>query len=560
MKNKFKILIASYNNEEWVEYNLASVLNQTYDNYEVIYVDDCSTDNTYNKVLSIVGDNPQFRVIKREVNMGGTFNHISFFDELENEDILLLLDGDDWLFDETVLEKLNDFYNTKNCWMTYGKLYSYDGKSDSVTEAYPQNTEHSTFIHKNLLYRQDVWRASHLRTFKGFLVKSIDKSDFISKIDGKLFWHAGDLALAFPCMEMCDTEKIGVVNFPTYVYNASPKNQTRTIERENVDNTKYEIEIRNKKKYKRGSFGEKLPQLCGFNKDYYHEYNTIPTKFSWVYEQSDGDFDMVLLCDPAILDYLEGKIQITKKVPIVARVIEQREYFQRRIYNAIIKNYHKFDAVLTYDRELLKIIPNAMFLPATQVTQFNMLPNPAGYTPYKSDMFSDYELPPTAFQMYKKSKLVCSILSNKSFLPGQVKRLKFIKSIEGKLDLYGRGIREIPSKLDAIKDYMFSVAIENSPADDNGFSEKIIDCFLTGTIPIYHGCSYIHEFFDIRGILMFDTEEELKDIIDNLSEEKYYSMLKYAENNYKKCFEYPLDNDMLYDMYYKKIIENGTSL
>ena len=180
-RNKFKILIASYNNEDWVEYNLASVLNQTYDNYEVIYVDDCSQDNTFEKVKEIVGDNKKFTIIKNELNLGGTYNHTRFFDSIEDDEILVLIDGDDWFFDDHVLDKLNSFYNEKNVWMTYGKFYSWDG--ENATEAYPQNSEFSNFVHDNKLYRLDTWRSSHLRTYKGFLVKSIDKKDFISNID-----------------------------------------------------------------------------------------------------------------------------------------------------------------------------------------------------------------------------------------------------------------------------------------------------------------------------------------------------------------------------------------
>ena len=45
-KNKFVIITPSYNNEEWVEPNLASMLNQTYTNWRTIYINDCSTDNT----------------------------------------------------------------------------------------------------------------------------------------------------------------------------------------------------------------------------------------------------------------------------------------------------------------------------------------------------------------------------------------------------------------------------------------------------------------------------------------------------------------------------------
>jgi hypothetical protein len=107
---------------------------------------------------------------------------------------------------------------------------------------------------------------------------------------------------------------------------------------------------------------------------------------------------------------------------------------------------------------------------------------------------------------------------------------------------------------------MFSVAIENISCDDNYFSEKIIDCFLTGTIPIYHGCIHIAEFFDDRGILSFQTQDELDAIIDSLSPEKYESMLEYAKINFDKCFEWALDNDMAYEKYYKQIILNGTSL
>ena len=53
-QNKFKIVIPSYNNEQWVEPNMASILNQTYTNYDVLYINDASTDNTINKVNEIV--------------------------------------------------------------------------------------------------------------------------------------------------------------------------------------------------------------------------------------------------------------------------------------------------------------------------------------------------------------------------------------------------------------------------------------------------------------------------------------------------------------------------
>ena len=53
-KNKFKIVIPSYNNEQWVEPNVASILNQTYTNYDVLYINDASTDNTLTLVNELV--------------------------------------------------------------------------------------------------------------------------------------------------------------------------------------------------------------------------------------------------------------------------------------------------------------------------------------------------------------------------------------------------------------------------------------------------------------------------------------------------------------------------
>jgi len=560
-KNKFKIIVPSFNNQEWVEYNLASILNQTYTEYEVLYVDDASTDSTYEKVKEIVGELPNWNIIKNVENKGAAYNYVEFVDGFVNDnDILIHLDGDDWLHDDTVLEQLNNFYNERNCWMSYGGFVCWDG-GDTPTLPYPQSTAYPDFVHTHKLYRKDEWRASHLRTFRGFLFKAIQKNDLRSLIDNEYYWHASDLSWQYPALEMCPKDKIGVVDFYTAVYNHTPKNQVRTHEREDKSNAKYEAEIRNRKRYKEGLSGEKLPQVNVFNSDYYFEYNNIPTKFTYCYQQVDGEFDMTVLCDPAIMEYLEGRIKINRKVPIVARLFEQRDYFHKNIYNAILENYDKFDAVLTFDRELLARIPNAVFLPPTEVTQFNRLPNPHNHPPYKSPLFDTYELPEDAFQVYPKSKLVSAIVSSKAFLPGHVKRLEFIKAVRDKIDLFGRGMgKELPSKLDGLREYMFSIAIENISCDDNYFSEKIIDCFLTGTVPIYHGCVHIHEFFDKRGILSFNTQEELDKILDELTQEKYESMLEYVKINYDTCFNWPLNNDMLYENYYKKIIQDGTTL
>jgi glycosyltransferase involved in cell wall biosynthesis len=73
--NIFKIIIPSFNNEDWVEYNIASILNQTYSNYEVLYISDSSTDSTYTKVLDIVKNLDNWTVIKNKTNKGALYNY-----------------------------------------------------------------------------------------------------------------------------------------------------------------------------------------------------------------------------------------------------------------------------------------------------------------------------------------------------------------------------------------------------------------------------------------------------------------------------------------------------
>jgi glycosyltransferase involved in cell wall biosynthesis len=225
-------------------------LNQTYKNYEVYFVDDESTDNTFSKVTRLTDGDTRFKIIRNAKNMGGTYNHLhhSTLELKDDNTIICLLDGDDWLYDITVLEKLNEFYNRFDVWMTYGGMIVYT--DNGLVEANPQNSHYPDEVHMNKSYRQDVWRASHLRTYRAYLWKSVDTNDMRELENKNYYSHAGDLALQFPCLEMCPKEKIGVVPFQTYVYNATQKNTIRTSQRQ-MDSRHWDIEneIRNRKPY-----------------------------------------------------------------------------------------------------------------------------------------------------------------------------------------------------------------------------------------------------------------------------------------------------------------------
>jgi len=543
-QNKFRILIASYNNEDWVEYNIASVLNQTYENYHVTYIDDFSQDNTFEKVKALVGNSSKFTLIKNESNLGGSYNHIRFFNSFDDDDVIVLLDGDDWFFDDHVLENLNNAYNEKDLWMTYGKFYVYNG-TEHVSEADPQNSPYPEFIHKHKLYRKDIWRASHLRTYKSFLIKKVDQDDYISKINGKLFWHAADLSLAFPCLEMCPQEKIGVVDFPTYIYNASPKSQERTKQREISDNNKYEIEIRNKKRYKEGLSGEKLPNINVIGD--FRERNSIAKSCSYVYNAPDYiDYEATIIQDMDCIKYINREFNITKG-KIIADIHEPPHLFeQKQVYDKVYENAHMFDLILTYDNKLLQL-SNAKFR------------NGGGECVLNKNVHS-LEYPNIAnenlYNIYAKKDLISIITSNKTFTEGHRFRVKCVNHLiaqNSKIDLFGVGYKEIKGKINALASYCFSVAMENG-IHKNYFTEKILDCFLTGTIPVYKGCENISEFFDENGIIIFEDEKDLQQIIDSLSIDLYYSKLEYVKKNYELALKYKYNNEDYFNKYIKDII------
>ena len=272
-QNKLKIVIPSYNNEKWVEYNAASIISQTYKNYDVLYINDNSTDSTPDLIENIkkkynlenwkILNNP--KNMQRGYNVNPNAPHITNFMDSE-DDILLFVDGDDWLINDKVLENLNNYYNQNDPWMTYGGMYCWP----SSQKASPQNTEYSDHVHNNNLYRKDVWRASHLRSFKWFLYKQIKKEDLIWSKTGEYYYNAEDLAVSYFCLEMCPKHKIGVVDFPTYAYNEDPEIVARGLARQDkdIENPQgQEAEIREKTPYNTLPYDDPeyvvVPQLAG---------------------------------------------------------------------------------------------------------------------------------------------------------------------------------------------------------------------------------------------------------------------------------------------------------
>ena len=120
----------------------------------------------------------------------------------------------------------------------------------------------------------------------------------------------------------------------------------------------------------------------------------------------------------------------------------------------------------------------------------------------------------TEMSLPEKTKKMSVITSNKNFMPGHKKRLRFINELKNnfidEIDFFGSGSLTLNDKSDGLNDYMFHLCFENS-ISENYWTEKLSDPILGFSIPIYYGCKNIDDFFT-KGIIKIDINNSDKAI------------------------------------------------
>ena len=199
------IVTASYNNEQCYKWNLDSVFAQRYSNWNLIYVDDCSPDKTYELVKKHVkekNDPGRAKLIHNTERKRALANLYTAIYMCDDTDIIVILDGDDRFPEDKndssgykqVLAYINNVYADPNVWLTYGQYREFPSRERGFCKQYP----------KRIIERNDFRRwpdtPSHLRTFYAGLFKRIKKEDLL--FEGAFFPMTYDLAMMFPMIEM----------------------------------------------------------------------------------------------------------------------------------------------------------------------------------------------------------------------------------------------------------------------------------------------------------------------------------------------------------------------
>lgn len=207
---RFVIFSAGFNSESYVKSHFESVQNQSYKNYIHIIVDDATTDKT-SLLVNQYKDNKTI-VYKNKTNLGWLHNSVKYLTpNVSDEDVIVLVDLDDWLAHDRVLEFINNIYKNENCWITYGVFKQSDGKVYS-------KGGYSSHILNRRAFRKTGWRFVHLHTFKAFLWKAINKNDLLGP-DKEYARYAYDIAIAYPLLEMTPPDKLRFINQILYIYN-----------------------------------------------------------------------------------------------------------------------------------------------------------------------------------------------------------------------------------------------------------------------------------------------------------------------------------------------------
>lgn len=191
-----------------------------------------------------------------------------------------------------------------------------------------------------------------------------------------------------------------------------------------------------------------------------------------------------------------------------------------------VRNKKKFDYIFTHDEDVLRRCPNALLFP------------------FGSSWIRNYKFK-------RKPFAVSTVVGAKKRTKGHKLRLKLWKNQNQitipkffYLSHHAKGrLKNINNNplLGKVKNPMFDcqfhIAIENV-RKNNWFTEKLIDCFRTKTVPVYWGCPNIGDFFNSDGILQINSLKNLIDVVNSLTPKTYQDMKTAVKENYRLSEKY----------------------
>ena len=199
----------------------------------------------------------------------------------------------------------------------------------------------------------------------------------------------------------------------------------------------------------------------------------------------------------------------------------------------------EFDAIFTYSDRILDEVPNAKFMPfcaaAWYGTEFG-----GGVVDEKAFMRKKRDI-----SIVSSSKCLCEYHKFRIELARQCRK-------EGLADAFGTFDGGDAIKIEeSLTDYRYSIVIENDRTS-YFFTERLTNCFLAMTVPIYFGATRIGEFFNEDGIIFIRPDDDLRKVLSQCNKRDYEARLPAILDNFTRAKKYMNIWDMMYEKYFAK--------
>jgi glycosyltransferase involved in cell wall biosynthesis len=239
------IVTTLFNAENYIEKCLSSIKGQTFEDFKCYITDDLSTDNSVNLVKNFIKNDDRFILIENTEKLYQPGNYdqvIRNNPNIDDEEIIVEIDGDDWLPDSDTLNRINKVYSDKNVWIANGRFVYSTGVPGFSSKQIITND-----------LRRIRFTASHIRTWRAFLWRKIKLDDL--KDENGIYWKVtGDLSFMYPMLEMSGEEHYRFMEDINYVYNEQNPINDHKVDMRLVN--EIAVKIRNKQPYTKLLFNE----------------------------------------------------------------------------------------------------------------------------------------------------------------------------------------------------------------------------------------------------------------------------------------------------------------
>lgn len=252
-----------------------------------------------------------------------------------------------------------------------------------------------------------------------------------------------------------------------------------------------------------------------------------PTYFKWVKDRPDLPTFYTYTECANIGDENDKHAVLLESTGIISA-------YNKHVYN----NADKFNLVFTHSSAMLKSLKQSRWIPGGGI--------------WIGTQWGGGEI-----AISPKNKLCSMVSSSKTMTNLHKERLVLAQLLykhNKNIDVYGDMFGGFVKASTYLSDYMFSIIYENY-VDELYFTEKILNCFAVGTVPIYVGAKNIGSVFNQKGVISCRNASEVLSIISNISHNMYSDMMPAIIDNHETCKQFICIEDYIWQQYLKEYYE-----